>query len=87
MFKVGDRVKIIGTSKVCNKGCGNIICPYIGKIGIIKLIDSNDNMRVGVNCFNGTYGWCSGFDARYITLAIKKIVKQFGIVEFMKTNK
>ena len=85
-FKIGDKVKVIGTSTICSR-C-EVYCEYIGSIGIITYIESNGQITVKnfPEVFNTHY--CSAFEENVLELAepIKKIIKPFGIVKFLAEN-
>ena len=79
-FKVGDKVKVIGISRICRNGCGSrSSCMFKGVIGEITNIY---NQQITVKNFKNRDDWCSGFEASVLELVGK--IKEFGIVKFCK---
>ena len=80
LFKKGDKVKVI---KTCSeRGCGEDVCPYLNKVGIVDYAHTKDIM---VRNFKGKQGCCSGFTRSCLFLVERiNITKPFCIVDFLK---
>ena len=79
-YKIGDKVKIVGTSKSCS-GCQGKPCYFLGRIGTISDVEG---YRYSIRDFSGTDEWCTGFDKYSLE---KPIIKPYPIVDFLNGGK
>lgn len=83
-FKVGDKVKVIGHSTICNAQCST--CEFLNETGIITSIAGK---FITIKHFPGRGAiHCSGFEEKFLEFADAskniKVIKKYGIALFVE---